>query len=248
MLENCCIDRVITSKKLILNEKRIKKQKEIALKKFEQGKLTKIQLLQEFALLNSKKWTKQVISVKFLDGSTYFKSIVKEVSKKWETYANIHFEYVFDYSDADIRISFLNPGSWSYIGTEALYIDQNKPTMNYGWFKITTPKNIVERTILHEFGHALGLIHEHQSPAAGINWNKSFIYKELSGTPNFWKKNDIIINIFKKYSGNITNSIFDPYSIMIYQIPTTWTTNGFHVDLNDELSPTDIDYISRVYP
>ena len=35
-------------------------------------------------------------------------------------------------------------------------------------------------TILHEFGHALGLIHEHQSPASGgFEWDREEVLSPL---------------------------------------------------------------------
>lgn len=35
----------------------------------------------------------------------------------------------------------------------------------------------------HEFGHALGLAHEHQNPAGGIEWNEEVILRNLMGRP-----------------------------------------------------------------
>lgn len=42
-------------------------------------------------------------------------------------------------------------GSWSYIGTDATRLPLESFTMNLGFVDRTT--------VLHEFGHALGLIH-----------------------------------------------------------------------------------------
>lgn len=56
-------------------------------------------------------------------------------------------------------------GSWSYIGTDAITIPVESFTMNFGFMD--------QPTVMHEFGHALGLIHEHQSPfKGGFEWNK----------------------------------------------------------------------------
>ena len=38
--------------------------------------------------------------------------------------------------------------------------------MNYGWLEPDTSTREYQRVVRHEFGHALGMIHEHQNPAA----------------------------------------------------------------------------------
>lgn len=85
-------------------------------------------------------------------------------------YANITFSMVD--ANGDIRITF-NPdlGSWSYVGLgcKSSKIKATDPTMNLGWIddKSANLDPNEKGTILHEFGHALGMMHEHQSPARG---------------------------------------------------------------------------------
>jgi len=44
--------------------------------------------------------------------------------------------------------------------------------MNYGWLRDDTQDEEYSRVVLHEFGHALGCIHEHQQPKFGRVWDK----------------------------------------------------------------------------
>ncbi len=103
--------------------------------------------------------------------------------------------------------------------------------------------------VLHEFGHTLGLIHEHQNPSRPINWNRAAVIADLSGPPNNWDAETIENNIFKRYDpGELSSTPTDPESIMMYPIPAAWTTDGFSVGLNEDLSTTDRDFIKGAYP
>ena len=74
--------------------------------------------------------------------------------------------------------------------------------------------------ISHEFGHAIGCIHEHQNPSGGIDWNKSAVYKYYEGTPNNWSIEEVDSNIFQKYKIKQTQfTQLDVASIMMYPIP-----------------------------
>ena len=75
---------------------------------------------------------------------------VVAVWPEWSEHANIHFEHSKDL-DAEIRISFLQPGSWSYIGTDGLMVPLDKPTMNFGWLTPTTNDAEYQRVVLHEY-------------------------------------------------------------------------------------------------
>jgi hypothetical protein len=103
--------------------------------------------------------------------------------------------------------------------------------------------------VLHEFGHALGLIHEHQNPKNAIKWNKPAVIQDLSGPPNNWDTAKIQHNMFDNYDpAKVTATTVDSQSIMMYPIPKTWTLDGFSAGLNRDLSPTDKQLIHRVYP
>ena len=121
--------------------------------------------------------------------------------------------------------------------------------MNYGWLTPGSSDDELRRVVLHEFGHALGMIHEHQNPEGGIRWNKPAVIADLSGPPNNWDPATIENNMFKKYDPSQgTYTSFDPESIMLYPIPAAWTQDGFSSDMNSELSDADKLLLEQVYP
>ncbi|KAM3095075.1 hypothetical protein ACKFKG_14310 [Phormidesmis sp. 146-35] len=201
------------------------------------------------ALQTAKKWKPgRTLRVRFLDGEPIVHQKVAEIARQWSQYANIRFSFG-NHPQAEIRISFKQEGTWSALGTDALLVPKDQPTMNYELLKSNTPEARYSRDVLHEFGHALGCIHEHVHPEAGISWNKEAVYRYYMAPPNSRTKEEIDRNLFKKYSRTITQfSRFDPKSIMIYPIPKKLTTNGYEVGWNGQLSATDKAFIAKAYP
>lgn len=188
-----------------------------------------------------------VLKVRFLSGSPAMKEKVKAYAKEWEAYANINFDFV-ESGDANIRVNLDNKGGHnSVIGQLADGIPQDTKTMNFD----TTDFGSVDamhRTVLHEFGHAIGLLHEHYSPLAGIPWNKELVYKELQQSQG-WDKMTVDVNLFQEYNLSYTHGTsYDRTSIMHYPVLARWTTNGYSVPWNNQLSAGDKAMIASLYP
>lgn len=189
----------------------------------------------------------RTLHVAFLEGSPQLQQKVASYAKQWMRYANITF--LFDnHPKAEIRITFQpGAGTYSYLGTDALLpsIAPDQATMNYDDLTANSSDEVFSFYVLHEFGHALGLIHEHQQPVAGIMWDKVAVRLAY---PNFTEE-QLEENIFKRYTRSQTQySNFDPASIMVYRIPRSWTLNGIETPQNIVLSETDKRYIEKWYP
>lgn len=237
-LEHICIDKVIAGK-----EPRKYLNDDIT--------TTRSTDAPRLAVVRDKLWdVGSTIRVKFLEGDPVVKSKVRVYAIQWMNYANIKLEFV-DGGDAEIRIGFdQDDKSWSWIGRDALDIPLDEPTMHYGWLKPETEDTEYSRVVLHEFGHSLGAIHEHQNPASGIPWNKEAVYQYYMGPPNNWTKQDVDNNLFNRYSKTITNfTNFDDKSIMLYPIPKQFTTTGIAIGgRNSILSELDKNFIYQQYP
>jgi hypothetical protein len=189
------------------------------------------------------------LRVRFLDGITEVQTKVAAIAKEWEAVANLRLDFVAS-GAADIRVSFAEQGfSWSTVGTDALTVGAGAATMNYGWLEPTTSLREYQRVVRHEFGHALGMIHEHQNPAAQgqIPWDKEKVYAYYA--QQGWSRADVDFNIFQVYTEDSTNhTAFDPTSIMEYAIPDSLTVGSYAIGWNTEFSATDIEFMRRQYP
>jgi Astacin (Peptidase family M12A) len=183
------------------------------------------------------------LRVRFMGGTATQQALAKKQALWWVDHANLKFDFN-NAADAEIRVTFdPNDGAWSYIGTDAKGIPLNQATLNLGFMD--------GGTAAHEFGHAIGLGHEHQNPQGGIQWNEAAVLKDLSGPPNNWSPDQIRFNVLNKYSADqIRGTQFDADSIMLYQFPASWTKNGMATHGNDILSAMDKAFIAseQAYP
>jgi hypothetical protein len=143
---------------------------------------------------------------------------------------------------SNVRVKFQNDGCWSYVGTENRdCVDFKEQTVNFGWIDVCT--------VMHEFGHVLGLIHEHQSSLGKhIEWDNKAVYKWALETQG-WTEEMTFDNIINQYNNTLLNgSHFDPKSIMLYFFPAELTKNKVGTVQNITMSYNDRLWFSKMYP
>lgn len=191
-------------------------------------------------------WDSTVISVKFMDDRFTMKDQVINWANEWSGFTGRTFVRSYA-NDADIRVSFLSEGLSSAIGKNAHNVNKASPTMSlhHLWEYDDQKQRAI---VLHEFGHALGLIHELQHPEIKIKWNRPVLFA-------YYK------NTYKRDSGWVKEQIIDPYStttsirceldlksIMMYEIPKGLTIDTtYEIPAPTDLSSNDKKFIKMIY-
>ncbi|KAK7682145.1 hypothetical protein QCA50_014732 [Cerrena zonata] len=158
---------------------------------------------------------------------------VKEFAHIWSQHGNIFFNFIGDGLVGLIRISFTpGGGNCSAVGTDCQLKDFNgqytmnldpEEDINERSLQSEEGKAVFRQIVLHEFGHVLGCVHEHQQPKANIKWDKDRVYTAFGGHSK--KKRDLIdVNIFEHYPQNpaiVAGTEHDKDSIMHYEFTPT---------------------------
>ncbi|WLH69699.1 M12 family metallopeptidase [Pseudomonas sp. FP2309] len=147
--------------------------------------------------------------------------------------------------EGDIRISDDEglKGDWSVIGTDADNVPLSEPTMH---LDRNDDSKTFRATVLHEFGHALGLLHEHQNPEHTINWKKEAVYKAYA-SDNFPKELVYSQILELPVGDHLGVTTYDSKSVMHYAYPGYITHDGKGVDANNWLSDGDKAIARKLY-
>ncbi|MEU3660476.1 M12 family metallopeptidase [Streptomyces sp. NPDC032940] len=185
-------------------------------------------------------------------GTEEQRAVVRDCFREWQDLGTgLVLAETGDPSEAELRIGFRpGDGSWSAVGRDALRTGMQDRTMNFGW-DLTAPGE--RATALHQIGHALGMLHEHQSPYAGILWDDEAVYAELAGPPNHWNRERTFHNILRTLDTDEVNGpAWDPQSIMEYPFPSGLILEPEHYRAGlhppGTLSAADKEFALRWYP
>lgn len=206
---------------------------------------------EKFITRNGYEWANgSEIKVKFMDGNERVHSFVMSTVKAWTREANLTFSFYYpgDSEDGDIRITFTKDGNWSHIGNYARSIADSEPTMSLQ--NVVGENNDNERRIvLHEFGHAISLDHEHWSTFFPGVWNEAVALKYCMDGQG-WDEDKCRRNFFGSDDNrnSSTASLYDKNSIMLYPFPSHLFINNFEAKTNNSLSAIDKTFVRALYP
>jgi hypothetical protein len=198
-----------------------------------------------------------VLRVCFISPNGQANSIVAQAADRWnQVSANVRLDFgslaaprlCGPGANAHIRVGYNDRNEfWSAIGRDALVNVRgwNDPSVSLDINAVVSGQ--AYGTILHEFGHALGLNHEHQRPSpygceSEIVWDRAIQYYQV----NFgWAPNLTYSQLGPRDPGPaVMTEYFDPTSIMMYPFPAFILAGGsnsrcFVADAAEELSEGD---------
>ncbi|MEY2857251.1 MAG: hypothetical protein RLZZ74_1563 [Cyanobacteriota bacterium] len=223
------------------------------------------------------------LRVCFFNANPVVVELIRTIASEWNNYSGISLDFGkpgtwFNCLSPqagfpEIRIGFSERGYWSYVGSDAeRHGGERSPSMNFDSFntiytenKFSTSNilnlsdNYHKAVIRHEFGHALGLLHEHQNPTLNckdqINWvGENSVYAYFSKYPNYWSKEQVDRNIgfVGLTDPDYISGEADPKSIMMYSLSPSIFKDGLKskcaTPINYEISEKDKSIITKLYP
>jgi len=223
----------------------------------------------------------KTLRVCLFSGNKVVATLIAEVAREWNNYSGVKLDFGSGTGWNDclspsrgffqIRIGFSERGYWSTMGSDSeSLLDPLAPSMNLERFNLIyatskfSPETVVaqanayDKTVIrHEFGHALGLMHEMQNPtlhcADEIKWDgPDNVIDYFAGPPNSWHPDKVRRNLGFIEQGNVIAGEGDRRSIMLYPLPARLYKRGTQspcfTDINYELSPLDKAGVARMYP
>lgn len=192
---------------------------------------------------------------KYPQSAEKLKKLVLKTANEWSMHCSISFARVRSLHDADITVSFVKSraasssvGTWGRTLSRKLARGKGKkPSMHLGpvikAYEHNDEQKLV-RTVRHEFGHALGLKHEHLHPRRPA-YDKQMVYRHYRP----WSNKKIDKQVLNKISCSNHHSQYDRHSVMHYPVPAELLVNkSLAVPWNIKLSKGDKKFIGTMYP
>lgn len=193
-------------------------------------------------------WDQQSITFYFLDGTLKQKNEVKKFAKLWQRYTGITFKY-----------TTVKPSAFSFKKYYKISFKGNSNESTQGAINgiirlghLSDDVIFRKTTVLHEFGHMLGLGHEHQREDRPLTLSNYKIIdscvQEQEQSRSWCKENLNDIN----HSTVFIESAYDAESVMHYDLNSVIAKDSRLLDIlpetrDNSLSFTDKYYIAMLY-
>ncbi|MCL4765727.1 MAG: hypothetical protein KJZ80_05810 [Hyphomicrobiaceae bacterium] len=203
----------------------------------------------------------------FISGTAKARARVAEIALEWTRLVNLQLDFgsmndpriCSGTGREDIKIDFMERGQdsgyWSYIGIASRRFPHSMNLQGFGKDQLPARSSgrDLRRYVLHEFGHALGFEHEHQSPAAKCELEFQVGEVRSWARAHGWNEQDIETNLATLQPTR--SRIFtrhDRDSIMHYSLPESFFRDGKRnpcwVPERYELSDGDKEFAQQIYP
>jgi hypothetical protein len=210
--------------------------------------------------------------------SMFLRAKVREIAPSWSDYADLPMQFVeTDDPPADITVNFSpyrDPdGTFHDYRTYNSLIGNTSANVKPGWasLNLVFPPELaaaddpvwgaaeIRRLILHEFGHAIGLIHEHQRADREIFWDEAQL-RTFARDNWGWvatPRSDLVASqVLDPYKpkGRLIGTVFDRKSVMMYRFQKglAWSDAAHRIPFescrNTVLSPGDKVAAATAYP
>lgn len=185
-------------------------------------------------------WTSNKVTVCFYGGSQELRSDIAAVAAEWNANGS---PVKLDFGDmssprlcasapnSEIRVGYAGKGGSSMIGNHSLDYP-GEASLQLGSFDTNRPAEGVFRAmILHEFGHALGLLHEmkHDDVDCWSEIDPDKLYEYYKTEYNVSDKNFVKTQL-QRYDAGVFASLgtlpFERESVMMYALPETLFYKG----------------------
>ena len=216
---------------------------------------------------SSKLWQQSEILVYVSTKEKLYYELVNEAMETWnKILSDVYLKLVHTdiKTKANISVGFIkNDGNWSYIGNDSTYYARFSQSINLD----PNLPNFNITIALHEFGHAIGLEHEHQHPSRYLKFDED----ALANDPDL-KDFDYKSQMTDVEYGTMDTLVgyYDPESIMHYFIKSEWIDvfesaykmklvnpeatseeiNSYIVSLlteNETISKKDAEFVKKIY-
>ena len=193
-------------------------------------------------------WTPgMTLRVRFLDGDAATREFVMDVAQEWVAGLKLGVATSSD-TDAEVRVTFSGKGVWSKVGKSAQSVPHAQPTMGLAGLLQSNEAGVRRAYVLHEFGHALGALHEHQRRDAPLTWKRDVVYAyylQLYGWSSTQVDEQVILPFQHQSVASSPN--FDRMSVMMYPVHKEFTDEQFVQSWNSQLTSWDRSVMAGLY-